>query len=67
MVSNIAPQITEKDIRTTLKVICERCKAPDFSKVQLISALRVAYIVFPSVEAALTVFNVSDTLFLSLI
>ena len=58
MVSNIAPSITEQDLRSETTKICELCNSPSFSKIQLIQSLRVAYIVFPTVDAASSVLNV---------
>lgn len=58
MISEIASHITEGDIRSSAHTICERAQSPLFTKVNLISALRVAYIVFPSAEIASQFLNV---------
>jgi len=61
MISNIATHITETDLRSALRTVCERAQAPLFNKVYLITALRVAYIVFPTAEAAAKVLDVSPS------
>ena len=59
MISNLPSHIEETELKATLRRICDRVEAPLFLKVQLLSALRIAYIVFPTTESASQVLNVS--------
>ena len=53
MISGIPEDAMSEDgLRERFAVICDRVGIPYCLRVQMIAALRVAYITFPSVEAA---------------
>ena len=57
MISGIPEEaMSEERLRERFAVICDRVGIPYCLRVQTISALKVAYITFPSVEAAEQIF-----------
>ena len=53
MVSNLPDNaLSEAGLRDRFEVICDRCKIPFCLRVQMIAALKMAYVIFPSAEAA---------------
>ena len=60
MISNLPEDaLTESVLRQRFELICERVHIPFCLKVQLISALKMAYVIFPSAEAAAQVNEVN--------
>lgn len=53
MISNLpANALSEARLRERFEVICDRVKIPYCLRVQMIAALKVAYVIFPSNELA---------------
>lgn len=59
MLSNMSSDVTQKQIENFFKTTCMQVGSTMFESVRVISALRMAYVVFPTINAAKTIYRVS--------
>jgi hypothetical protein len=59
MLSGVTSDVTQKQIETFFKQACIQMGTSMFESVRVISALQMAYVVFPTIGAAKTIFRVS--------
>jgi hypothetical protein len=59
MLSNIPSEVTQKQIEAFFKTTCLQVGTSMFENIRMITALKMAYVVFPTVNASKTIFKVS--------
>ncbi len=59
MLTNIPQDVTQKQIEAFFKTSCLQMGCAMFESVSMIAALKMGYVVFPSVTSSKTIFKVS--------
>lgn len=64
MLSNLTPDITQKQVELYFKQLCLQAGVSMVESVSVIAALKMGYVVFPNINAAKSIFRVIFSLYI---